>query len=98
MVDFEWKNNLLEIKKFTAKIGSGIVDVFGNIRLNGLTPYSYDLSISTPKKEPQVSNSDIYGLMNGEAYMSEAGSWSNTPPHITVGGSSLSSRGCGKGR
>ena len=50
VVDFEWKNNLLEIKKFTAKIGSGIVDVFGNIRLNGLTPYSYDLSISTPKK------------------------------------------------
>ena len=40
---------------------------------------AYVCPISTPKKEPQVSNSDIYGLMNGEAYMSEAGSWSNTP-------------------
>lgn len=50
VLDFEWKNNLLEIKKFTAKIGSGIVDVFGNIKLNGLTPSSYDLSITTPKK------------------------------------------------
>ena len=31
------------------------------------------------KKEPGVGNRDISGLMNGGTYMSEAGSWSNTP-------------------
>ena len=31
------------------------------------------------KKEPGVGNRDINGLMNGGTYMSEAGSWSNTP-------------------
>ena len=32
------------------------------------------------KKEPGVSNRDISGLMDGGAYMSEARSWSDTPP------------------
>ena len=34
------------------------------------------------KKEPGVSNRDLSGLMNGEAYTSEARSWSNIPPYV----------------
>lgn len=49
-LNFSWENNLLEIKKCTAKIGSGIVEVIGNIKLSGLSPSSYDISVFTPKK------------------------------------------------
>ena len=39
-----------------------------------------------PKKEPGVSNRDINGLMDWGAYMSEARSWSDTPPCVVDGG------------
>ena len=29
-------------------------------------------------KEPEISGRNIHGLMDGEAYKSKAGSWSNT--------------------
>lgn len=50
IADFKWEDNLLEIKKFTAKVGSGTVDILGNITLSGLSPKTYDLSMKTTDK------------------------------------------------
>ena len=49
----------------------------------GCTPQAYKACAcpdSRPKQEPRVSNRDINSLMDGGAYTSEAGSWSDTPP------------------
>ena len=48
------------------------------------TPQAYKACpcpASRPKKEPRVSNRDINGLMDGGADLSEAKSWSDTPPY-----------------
>ena len=40
---------------------------------------------SRVKKEPRISNRDISGLMDGETYISEARSWSDTPVCMAAG-------------
>ncbi len=50
IADFKWENNLLKIKKFTARVGSGTVDILGNITLSGLYPKVYDISMTTSDK------------------------------------------------
>ncbi|MDD3053874.1 MAG: hypothetical protein PHG84_05700 [Endomicrobiaceae bacterium] len=49
-IDIVWKDGLLEIKEFSAKAGSGLLDITGKIKFNGFTPSFYDLSIFTSKK------------------------------------------------
>lgn len=49
-IDIILKNDLLEIKNFSAKAGSGLLDITGKIKFNGFTPSFYDLSIFTSKK------------------------------------------------
>ena len=54
----------------------------------GCTPQAYKACTCPPsrlEKEPGVSNRDIKGLMDGGAYMSEATSWSDTPPCVANG-------------
>ena len=42
-----------------------------------------------PKKEPGDSNRDISGLIDGQAYMSEAKSSSKTPSFVVDGGQDM---------
>ncbi|MGE4385672.1 MAG: translocation/assembly module TamB domain-containing protein [Endomicrobiaceae bacterium] len=49
-IDIIWKNGIFEVKKFLLKAGSGTLTAEGKIKLNGLTPYFYDLSVFTSKK------------------------------------------------
>ena len=60
--------------------------------LLGCTPQAYKACAcpaSRPKKEPEVSNRDINGLMDGGAYTSEARSWSDTPLCAADGGQDM---------
>jgi len=49
-VDIAWKKSIFEIKKFSLKSGSGVLDVEGKVKFNGFTPSFYDLSVFTSKK------------------------------------------------
>jgi hypothetical protein len=49
-VDIAWKKSFFEIKKFSLKSGSGVLDVEGKVKFNGFTPSFYDLSVFTSKK------------------------------------------------
>ena len=49
------------------------------------------------KKEPGVRDRDIHGLMDGGAYVSEARSWSDTPPCAVDGGQDMAAVCAGGG-
>lgn len=58
----------------------GGTEVLHQSLLWGRTHRPHTHPASRLKKELQGSNRDINVLMDGGAYLSEAGSWSNTPP------------------
>ena len=49
-IDIIWDNSLFTIQKAEAKVGSGVVEAEGSLRLQGINPSVYDLRLFTPKK------------------------------------------------
>ena len=49
-IDVVWDNNLFTIEKAEAKIGSGIVEAKGSVKMQGINPSVYDLNLFTSKK------------------------------------------------
>ena len=49
-VDIVWDNNLFTIEKAEAKIGSGLLEAKGSLKMQGVNPAVYDLNFFTSKK------------------------------------------------
>jgi len=49
-VDIVWDNNLFTIEKAEAKIGSGLLEAKGSLKMQGVNPAVYDLNLFTSKK------------------------------------------------
>lgn len=49
-IDIVWDNNLFTIQTAKAKVGSGTVEAQGSVKLQGINPVVYDLSLFSSKK------------------------------------------------
>jgi len=49
-IDISWADNLFKIKQATAKVGSGVLETTGSIKMQGIRPLFYDLEMFTTNK------------------------------------------------
>lgn len=71
-IDILWTDNLLKINKATAKVGSGILETTGSIKMHGFHPEFYDLNMFTNKKgiplifkELPIPTSGVFKMESG---------------------------------
>ncbi len=58
-LDVVWNNNLFKIEKGSAKIGSGVLESSGTVKMQGINPSFYDLNFFTSKKGVPVNIKEL---------------------------------------
>lgn len=49
-VDIVWNKNIFKIQDARAKVGSGVIEATGTVKMQGINPAYYDIGLFTPKK------------------------------------------------
>lgn len=82
-VDIVWDNNLFTIEKAEAKIGSGILEAKGSVKMQGINPSVYDLNFFTSKKGVPVVVKDLPIPTSG-VFKMESSSFANYTKGVPV--------------
>ncbi|MBQ3833991.1 MAG: hypothetical protein II816_00525, partial [Elusimicrobia bacterium] len=75
-VDVVWDKNIFKIQKAYAKAGSGVIEATGTVKMQGVTPSFYDLSLFTPKKGVPVVIKELPIPTSG-VFKMESGNFAN---------------------
>ncbi len=74
--DIVWDRNIFKIQKAYAKAGSGVIEATGTVKMQGIAPSFYDLSLFTSKKGVPVAIKELPIPTSG-VFKMESGNFAN---------------------
>ncbi len=75
-VDIVWNKNIFKIQEAYAKAGSGVIEATGTVKMQGVNPSYYDISLFTAKKGVPVVVKDLPIPTSG-VFKIESGNFAN---------------------
>lgn len=82
-VDVVWDNNLFKIKEAVAKVGSGVLETTGSVKMQGILPSFYDLNMFTTKKGVPIVVKELPIPTSG-VFKMESGNFANFSKGVPV--------------
>lgn len=82
-LDVVWNNNLFKIDKAHAKIGSGVLEATGTVKMQGINPSFYDLNFFTTKKGIPINIKELPIPTSG-VFKMESSSFANFSKGVPV--------------
>lgn len=82
-LDVVWNNNLFEIEKGYAKIGSGVLEATGTVKMQGINPSFYDLNFFTSKKGIPINIKELPIPTSG-VFKMESSSFANFSKGVPI--------------